>query len=78
LVFELPMLSFLLSKIGILTPKIMRRFRKHSIIVILILAAILSPGTDPVAQILLAIPLALLYEISIFVSIIFSKKKVTE
>lgn len=75
LVFELPMLSFLLSKLGILTPQIMRKFRKHSIIVILILAAILSPGTDPVAQILLAIPLTLLYEISIFVSKIFSKKR---
>jgi len=75
LVFELPMLSFLLSKIGILTPQLMRKFRKHSIITILILAAILTPGTDPVAQILLAIPLALLYEISIFVSKVFSKKK---
>lgn len=74
LVFELPMLSFLLSKIGILTPQIMRKFRKHSIITILILAAILTPGTDPVAQILLAIPLGLLYEISIYVSKVFSKK----
>ncbi|MDA3861975.1 MAG: twin-arginine translocase subunit TatC [Melioribacteraceae bacterium] len=77
-VFELPMLSFLLSKIGILTPQIMRKYRKHSIITILILAAILTPGTDPVAQVLLAIPLALLYEISIYVSKVFSKKKKTE
>ena len=75
LVFELPMLSFLLSKIGILTPQIMRKFRKHSIITILIFAAILTPGTDPVAQVLLAIPLTLLYEISIIVSKVFSKKK---
>jgi sec-independent protein translocase protein TatC len=74
IVFELPMLSFFLSKIGILTPAIMRRFRRHSIVTILILAAILTPGADPVAQVLLAIPLVLLYEISIFVSKIFSKK----
>ncbi len=74
-VFELPMLSFLLSKIGILTPQIMRKFRKHAIITVLILAAILTPGTDPVAQILLAIPLTLLYELSIYVSKIFSKKR---
>ncbi len=74
-VFELPMLSFLLSKLGILTPQIMRKYRKHSIVAILILAAILTPGTDPVAQVLLAIPLGLLYEISIFVSKVFSKKK---
>ena len=74
IVFELPMLSFFLSKIGIVTPQLMRRFRRHSIVTILILAAILTPGADPVAQVLLAIPLVLLYEISIFVSKIFSKK----
>lgn len=74
LVFELPMLSFFLSKIGILTPKIMRKYRRHSIVVILILAAILTPGTDPVSQIILAIPLVFLYEISILVSKIFQKK----
>jgi sec-independent protein translocase protein TatC len=74
IVFELPMLSFFLSKIGIVTPQIMRKFRRHSIVTILILAAILTPGADPVAQVLLAIPLVLLYEISIFVSKIFSKK----
>ncbi|MCF6268159.1 MAG: twin-arginine translocase subunit TatC [Melioribacteraceae bacterium] len=74
-VFELPMLSFLLSKIGILTPQIMRKFRKHAIITVLILAAILTPGTDPVAQILLAIPLTLLYEISIYISKVFSKRR---
>ncbi|MEN8193058.1 MAG: twin-arginine translocase subunit TatC [Bacteroidota bacterium] len=75
LVFELPMLSFLLSKLGILTPQIMRKFRKHSIITILVFAAILTPGTDPVAQVLLAIPLTLLYEISIIVSKVFQKKE---
>lgn len=74
-VFELPMLSFLLSKLGILTPQMMRKYRKHSIVAILLFAAILTPGTDPVAQVLLAIPLALLYEISIFVSKAFAKKK---
>lgn len=74
LVFELPMLSFFLSKIGILSPRIMRKYRRHSIVTILILAAILTPGTDPVSQILLAIPLVFLYEISILVSKIFQKK----
>lgn len=73
-VFELPMLSFFLSKIGILTPAFMRKYRRHAIVAILILAAFLTPGTDPVAQVLLAVPLVLLYEISIFVSKIFSKK----
>ncbi len=74
-VFELPMLSFFLSKIGILTPDFMRKFRRHAIVGILILAAFLTPGTDPVAQVLLAVPLVFLYEISIFVSKVFSKKR---
>jgi len=54
----------------------MRKYRRHSIITILILAAILTPGTDPVSQVILAIPLVLLYEISIFVSKIFTKKTI--
>lgn len=74
LVFELPMLSFFLSRIGILTPKFMRKYRRHAIVIILILAAILTPGTDPVSQVILAIPLVFLYEISILVSKIFQKK----
>lgn len=73
-IFELPMLSFFLSKIGIITPQFMRKYRRHSIVGILIIAAVLTPGTDPVAQVLLAIPLVLLYEISIFVSK-YSQKK---
>lgn len=74
LVFELPMLSFFLSKLGILSPKIMRKYRRHSFVAILILAAILTPGTDPVSQVILAVPLVILYEISILVSKIFQKK----
>ncbi len=73
-VFELPMLSFLLSKLGIITPRIMRTYRKHAIVAILFLAAILTPGTDPVSQVILAVPLVLLYEISIFVSKMSQKK----
>lgn len=67
-VFELPMVSWFLSRLGILKPDFMRKYRRHSIVVIFILAAILTPGTDPVSQILLAIPLLGLYEISIWVS----------
>lgn len=73
-VFELPMVSFFLSKIGLLTPALMRKFRRHAIVVIMIVAAVLTPGTDPVSQIILAIPLVLLYEISIFVSKISQRK----
>ena len=74
LIFELPMLSFFLSKLGILKPSFMKKYRRHSIVVIMILAAFLTPGADPVSQIVLAVPLVLLYEVSILVSK-FSQKK---
>jgi len=74
LIFELPMISFFLTKLGILTPQFMRRYRKHSVVVIMIAAAILTPGTDPVSQIILAVPLVLLYEVSIFISKLSLKK----
>jgi sec-independent protein translocase protein TatC len=67
-VFELPMVSWFLSKLGILTPKFMRRYRRHSIVGIFVLAAVLTPGTDPVSQVMLAAPLLVLYEISILIS----------
>lgn len=73
-VFELPMISFFLSKLGILTPAFMRKYRRHALVAILVLAAFISPGTDPVSQIVLAVPLVLLYELSIFVSKISRKK----
>lgn len=74
LIFELPMVSFFLTKLGILTPQFMKKYRKHSIVIIMIAAALLTPGTDPVSQIILAVPLVLLYEISIFISKLSAKK----
>lgn len=74
LIFELPVLSFILSRLGILTPAFMRKYRRHSLVAIMVLAAFLSPGTDPVGQIMLAIPLVMLYELSIIVSKLSQKK----
>ena len=74
IVFELPVVSLLLTKLGILTPKILRKYRRYAIVVIFILAAILTPP-DPTTQLLLAIPLVLLYEITIWISYFFYKKK---
>jgi sec-independent protein translocase protein TatC len=68
IVFELPMVSWFLSRLGLLTPAFMRHYRRHAIVGILILAALLTPGTDPVSQLLLAVPLVILYEISIGIS----------
>ena len=72
-VFELPLISFFLTKLGILSPNFMKKYRKHALVIIVVLAAVLTPGTDPVSQVVLAIPLALLYEISIFISKIAAK-----
>jgi len=51
----------------LITPQLMRHYRRHAIVAILILAALLTPP-DPVSQILIALPLLLLYQISIFIS----------
>ena len=73
-VFELPVVVFFLSKIGLLTPGFMRKYRKHAIVLVFIAAAIITPSTDMVTQTLVALPLLLLYEVSIFVSAVQAKK----
>jgi len=73
-VFELPMVTYFLTKIGILTPMFMSKYRKYALIIILIISAFLTPA-DVVSQIILAIPLAFLYEISILISKFVYKKK---
>ncbi|MEZ5041792.1 MAG: twin-arginine translocase subunit TatC [Saprospiraceae bacterium] len=67
LVFELPIVVYFLSKVGLVTPASMRQYRRHSIIGILILAAVITPP-DVITQFLIGIPLYVLYELSIFVS----------
>lgn len=68
LIFELPMITYVLSKIGLVTPALMRTYRRHAIILILIIAAVLTPSPDPVNQLIFAFPLWILYEISIIIS----------
>ena len=65
--FELPIVVFFLARIGIITPEFMRKYRKHAIVVVLILAAIITPP-DVFSQTLVSIPLILLYEVSIFIA----------
>lgn len=67
-VFELPVVIYFLSKIGIVTPSFLRTYRRHAMVIILIVAAIITPSPDISSQILVAIPLFILYEISIGVS----------
>jgi sec-independent protein translocase protein TatC len=67
LVFELPIIAFFLTKIGVITPAFMRKYRKHAIVIIFIIAAIITPP-DVFSQTLVAIPLLVLYEVSILIS----------
>lgn len=68
LIFQMPIISFVLSKVGIVTPVFLRSYRKHAWVVILIVAGIITPSPDLYSQILVALPLTLLYEVSIWVS----------
>jgi sec-independent protein translocase protein TatC len=74
LVFELPILVYFLSRLGLLTPAFMRKYRKYAVVIILIAAAIITPSPDVTSQMVVAIPMYLLYEISIFVSAYVVKK----
>ncbi len=73
LMFQLPMLVYILTKLGIIGGAFMIKYRKHAVAVILILAAVLTPP-DVLSMILLSIPLLILYEVSIFISKIVEKR----
>lgn len=65
--FQLPVISYFLSKAGLVTPALMKRYRKHAFVTILIISAVLTPP-DVMSQILVAMPVTLLYEVSIVIS----------
>lgn len=74
--FELPVLAYVLSKLGIITPKFLKVYRKYAYIVILFVAAVITPSPDWTSQTIVAVPLILLYEISIFISKRVDKQRV--
>lgn len=75
LVFELPILVYILANLGILTPKFMRKHRRYAIIIILIIAAIVTPTPDALTMSVVALPLLLLYELSIGVAGAVERRK---
>jgi sec-independent protein translocase protein TatC len=77
-VFELPLVIVFLARLGIVTVEFLRKNRKYAILLIFIVAAILTPGPDVISQVLMAVPLMFLYEISIIGAIFFGKKKEKE
>ncbi len=74
LFFELPIIIYFLTKLGLVTPKFLREYRRYAIVIVLILAAIVTPP-DVVSQIIVSIPLLILYEISILISTVVVKNK---
>ena len=74
LIFELPIIVYFLSKIGIVTPALMKKYRKIMIVVIFLVAAIITPP-DVFSQVMVAIPLCLLYEAGIVISAMVARRK---
>ena len=74
LFFLLPVIIFLLSKVGLITPEFLKKYRKHALVIILILSALITPP-DVISQIIVSIPILFLYEIGILVSKRASKKE---
>jgi sec-independent protein translocase protein TatC len=75
-VFQLPILVYILSNLGILTPKFMRETRRYAIVIILIIAAVVTPTPDMLTMTVVSIPLFVLYEVSIIVAGLVEKRKI--
>lgn len=67
IVFELPILIYFLTKIGLVTPEFLRKYRKFALVIVLILSAVITPP-DVASQVIVAVPVIILYEVSIFIS----------
>ena len=76
--FEMPVIAFVLTKIGLITPRFLKTYRKYAYVSILIIAAIITPSGDWTSQMIVFIPLALLYELSVVISSRVYKKDQAE
>ncbi|HZG00820.1 MAG TPA: twin-arginine translocase subunit TatC [Chitinophagales bacterium] len=75
IVFEFPLIVYFLSRLGVMTPAFMRTYRKYALVAILFLAAIITPSPDMFSQVIVALPLYVLYEISVTVSARVNKRR---
>jgi sec-independent protein translocase protein TatC len=73
--FELPVVSFVLTKIGLVTPKFLRDYRKYAYVALLVIAAVITPSPDWMSQMIVTIPLIILYELSVIISARVAKKE---
>lgn len=74
-VFELPIVIIGLTAVGIVTPKFLQKFRRYAVILCLVASAIITPGGDPLSLLLLALPLYLLYEVSVVASAVVYRRR---
>lgn len=75
IMFEMPVFAMFLTRIGIITPQWLKAKRKYALLIFFIVGAVLTPSPDPVSQILMALPMYILYEISIIISRLTRAKK---
>lgn len=73
LAFQLPVIMFVLAKIGIVSARKMREWRRYAYLMLVIVAAVITPSTDPINMAIVAIPLVILYEAGVIISAIFAK-----
>ena len=78
IIFQLPVVIYILSKLGVMTPKFMRASRRYAAVLILVVAAIVTPTADPYTMMIVALPLFILYEFSIMISANIERKKLKE
>jgi sec-independent protein translocase protein TatC len=74
-IFEMPTLVFFLARMGVVTARMLARYFKYAFLVIFVVAAVISPGTDMMSQVMMAVPMLLLYLFSIGVAWVFGKKR---
>ena len=74
LIFELPIVIYFLTRVGVVTPQFLKKYRKYALVIVLILSAIITPP-DIVSQIIVAIPVLILYEVSILISKVIYKQE---
>jgi sec-independent protein translocase protein TatC len=75
LIFQMPTLVFFLARMGVVTARFLIRHTKYAVLIIFIIAAVISPGTDVMSQVMMAGPMLALYGLSIIVAAVFQKKK---
>lgn len=78
IVFELPIIIYILSRLGVMTPTFMRSTRRYAIVLILVIAAIITPSADAITMLTVSFPLFILYELSIVIAARVEKRKAKE